>query len=70
MSKKLLIGLMLIIALSGCGKKEEKEIKEEKKYICNEIKEYITKYESNDISFKDFKSVVSSMDKSSTNSCK
>ena len=60
MSKKLLIGLMLIIALSGCGKKEEKEIKEEKKYICNEIKDYITKYESKEISFKEFKSGVSS----------
>ena len=58
MNKKLLVGLMLLVALSGCGKKEE-EIKEEKKYICNEIKDYITKYESSEITFKDFKSSVS-----------
>ena len=29
------------------------------KYICNEIKDYITKYESSEITFKDFKSSVS-----------
>lgn len=59
MNKKLLIGLMLLVALSGCGKKKE-DIKEEKKYICVEIKDFITKYESSEMSFKDFKSSVSS----------
>jgi hypothetical protein len=59
MNKKLLIGLMLLVALSGCGKKKD-DSKEEKKYICVEIKDFITKYESGELSFKDFKSSVSS----------
>ena len=53
MNKKILIGIMLIIVLSGCGKKEES--KEEKKYICNEISQYISQYNEKTISFKDFK---------------
>ena len=58
MKKNIIIGLLLILVLSG-GDKEVEKPKEEKKYICKEITQLITMYDNNQISFNNFRSDVS-----------